>query len=84
MMTILCILLAPIFSYIRLKSGSVIAASILHGTLNGLGGLHNTILKGGSDLTNGITGVAGFIVLIIVNLLLYLFERKRVQRLNRL
>ena len=31
MMTIWCILLAPIFSYIRLKSKSVIAAAIMHG-----------------------------------------------------
>jgi membrane protease YdiL (CAAX protease family) len=34
MMTLVCLLLAPVFSYIRLKSKSVIAAVIAHGSLN--------------------------------------------------
>lgn len=39
MMIIFCLLLSPIFSYIRLKSKSVIAAVIAHGSLNATGWL---------------------------------------------
>lgn len=75
MMTIWTLLLAPVFSYITIKSGSVIAAAILHGTLNATYGLAIMLIKGGSDLTVGLTGAAGFIVLIVVNLGIYLFDR---------
>ncbi|MCD6125353.1 CPBP family intramembrane metalloprotease [bacterium] len=68
-----CILLAPIFNFIRLKSGSVIAASILHGTLNATYGIPIMFIRGGNDLLVGITGLAGFIVLAVVNLLIFIF-----------
>ncbi len=74
MMVIFCLLLAPIFSYIRLKSKSVIAAAIIHGSLNATAGLAIIIVKGGNDLIIGVTGVSGFIVLLIVNLCIFLFD----------
>ncbi len=63
MMIIWCILLTPLFNYIRIKSKSVIAASIMHGTLNGTAGIALLLVKGGNDLSVGITGLAGFIAL---------------------
>ena len=51
MMTILCVLLAPIFGYVRIKAHSVIAAAIIHGTFNATYGLAITLVRGGSDLT---------------------------------
>lgn len=74
MMTIFTLLLSPIFSYIRLKSQSVIATSILHGTLNATAGLSILAIKGGNDLTVGVTGLAGFLVLIAVNIGLFIYE----------
>ncbi len=74
MMTIWCILLAPIFSYVRLKAKSVIAAAILHGSLNATAGLAIMVVKGGNDLLIGVTGLAGFIVLIIVNIGLFIYD----------
>jgi len=74
MMILWCLLLAPIFSYIRIKSGSVIAAAIIHGSLNATYGLSIMLIKGGNDLTIGVTGLAGFIVLFIVNLCIFLFD----------
>jgi uncharacterized protein len=74
MMTIFTTLLSPIFSYIRIKTESVIATSILHGTLNATAGLSLMVIKGGSDLTVGVTGTAGFISLIFVNIALLLYE----------
>jgi membrane protease YdiL (CAAX protease family) len=68
MMVVLCVLLAPIFSYIRLRAKSVIAAAIMHGTLNATAGMSILMVKGGNDLTVSVVGLAGFIVLAIVNL----------------
>lgn len=74
MMIAWCILLAPIFNYIRLKSKSVIAASILHGSLNANAGLAIMVVKGGSDLVAGVTGLAGFITLFIINTCIFIFD----------
>lgn len=68
MMTAFTILLAPIFSYVRIKARSVIAAAVLHGSLNATAGLAIMVVKGGDDLTTGMTGVAGFITLGVVNI----------------
>jgi membrane protease YdiL (CAAX protease family) len=67
------LLLSPIFSYIRIKSGSVIAAAILHGTLNATGGLSIMIVNG-NDLVTGVTGASGFIILSILNLLIFVLD----------
>ncbi|MBN1691666.1 MAG: CPBP family intramembrane metalloprotease [Dehalococcoidia bacterium] len=69
------ILLAPLFSYIRLKSRSVIAASIFHGTINAVPGLAVILLSGGDELTIGLTGLAGFIVVALADLLLFVYDR---------
>ena len=74
MMTIWCILLAPIFSYVRLKAKSVIAAAIFHGSFNATAGLAVMVVKGGNDLLIGVTGLAGFIVLVIVNIGLFIYD----------
>lgn len=74
MMIVFCILLAPIFGYIRLRAKSVIAAAIMHGTLNGTAGMSILTVKGGNDLTVGIVGLAGFIVLAIINLGIFVYD----------
>jgi uncharacterized protein len=71
MMICLCLLLAPIFSYIRIKAHSVIAAAVMHGTFNATYGLAIVLVRGGSDLTTGVTGLPGFLVLTAINLLLW-------------
>jgi membrane protease YdiL (CAAX protease family) len=75
MMVILCVLLAPIFGYVRFKAKSVIAAAIIHGSFNGTYGLAIVVVKGGSDLTVGVTGLSGFIVLAAINLGLLIYDR---------
>lgn len=68
MMICWTMLLSPLFSLVRLKSGSVIAAAVMHGTLNASYGLAIMVLKGGSELLVGLTGLAGFIVLVVINI----------------
>lgn len=74
MMTIWCVLLAPIFSYVRLKAKSVIAVAIIHGSLNATAGLAIIVIKGGNDLLVGVTGLAGFIVLMLANIGLSVYD----------
>lgn len=74
MMIVFTLLLSPIFSYVRLKSKSVIAAAIIHGSLNATFGLPLLVIKGGNDLIIGLTGLAGFIVLTLANGAIYIYE----------
>lgn len=74
MMTVFTLLLSPIFSYVRLKAKSVIAAAVIHGSLNATVGLAIMVVKGGNDLIVGITGLAGFIVLAVVNLGIFVYD----------
>jgi uncharacterized protein len=74
MMTIWCILLSPLFLYFTIKARSVIAASVMHGTLNGTTGLAILLIEGGNDLTVGMSGLAGFISLIMVIVGFYVYD----------
>lgn len=76
MMVVFCLLLSPLFGYLRLRSGSVLAAAVAHGTLNGTAGLSAMVLAGGNDLMVSVTGLAGFVVLAAANLLLYWYDRQ--------
>jgi membrane protease YdiL (CAAX protease family) len=75
MMIVWTLLLSPIFSYVRLKGKSVLAAALIHGSLNGTAGLAVMIIEGGNDLTVGVTGLAGFLVLAVVNAGIFVYER---------
>lgn len=75
MMVVFTLLLAPVFTYITVRADSVIAAAVMHGTLNGTAGIPLMVLRGGSDLTVGVTGVAGFIVLALVDLGIFVYDR---------
>jgi membrane protease YdiL (CAAX protease family) len=79
MMVIWCMLLGPIFALIRIKSKSVVATSILHGTINGITNLAVMLVRGGNDLTTGLMGFPGFIILILVNLVI-LFSYRNHER----
>ncbi len=65
LMIIFCMLLSPLFLFLVIKTKSVIAAAMMHGVMNGTAALSIMAIKGGNDLTIGITGVAGFITIVI-------------------
>ncbi|MCB9677661.1 MAG: CPBP family intramembrane metalloprotease [Alphaproteobacteria bacterium] len=75
MMTVWCMLLAPPFHYVRLRTGSVVAAAVMHGTLNACAGIALLFLDGGSDLLVGVTGLAGMLALVVPNALILAFDR---------
>jgi membrane protease YdiL (CAAX protease family) len=74
MMIVWCILLTPIFQFINIKSKSIITAAIAHGTLNGVAGITIMTITGGNDLTAGITGLTGFIALLIFNIGFFIYD----------
>jgi membrane protease YdiL (CAAX protease family) len=74
MMTGMTVLLSPLLSYLTLRAGSVVAAAIFHGTFNATAGLAILVVTGGSDLIVGVTGLAGFIVLLLANIVLFVFN----------
>ncbi len=75
LMTVLTVLLAPLFAAVRLRGRSVIASSIAHGTVNATAGIPAFLVLGGNDITKGITGVAGFVALAVANVVLFLWLR---------
>jgi membrane protease YdiL (CAAX protease family) len=75
MMIIWCILMSPVITYMVIKSKSVITAAIYHGTLNAIAGIGVLYLVGGNDLTNGVTGIAGFITLLSINIAFFLYDK---------
>jgi membrane protease YdiL (CAAX protease family) len=75
LMTVQTLLSAPLFSYVCLKADSVVAAAIFHGTSNGMSVLATMGLEGGNDLLVGDCGLAGFLVLLVANLGLVVFDR---------
>ena len=75
LMCIFCILLGAIELYFVMKTHSVYPAAITHGTFNALAGFVLFFVKGGDDLTVGMTGVAGFISLAIVLAAIWAYDR---------
>jgi membrane protease YdiL (CAAX protease family) len=76
MMVAFCVLVTPLMVFIRERSGSVIMAAIAHGTINALGGLPILYLIGYKELLSGITGLAGFIVLAVADIVILLLKNK--------
>ncbi len=75
MMVVFALLLTPILTYVRLKSHSTVSAAVFHGSVNGLGGISIMALAGGNELSVGLTGLAGFIVIAGAVMLLVLYDR---------
>jgi membrane protease YdiL (CAAX protease family) len=74
LMTAMTVLLSPLLGYLTIRANSVIAAAIFHGTFNATAGLAILVIRGGNDLTTGVTGLAGLIVLAVMDLGLFAFD----------
>ena len=74
MMVVLCFLLAVMLMYFRKKSGSVIVAAIMHGTINAVAAVSTMVITPANDLLYGAAGVAGMLVLLAVNVCLFLYD----------
>lgn len=75
MMVAFCLLLAPLFAHVRARAGSVLAPSIMHGTLNATAGV-TVFLAGGGDLLTGPAGLSGLTALALANAALAWVRRR--------
>jgi membrane protease YdiL (CAAX protease family) len=66
-MTAFCVLLSPLMQWVRARAGSVLAAAVMHGSVNALFTLALMAVKGGDDLTMGATGLPGLLTLLAFN-----------------
>src|SRR5699024_5106100 len=79
MITVSCMLMSPIISFITIKSRSVFPAAFFHGVINGSASLGIMIVAGGNpELLNGLNGLAGFIVLLVVNVIIFIRTRSTI------
>jgi membrane protease YdiL (CAAX protease family) len=78
--TVNCVFLGMVFSYVRVRAKSVIAAAVMHGTYNATAGLAIMLIVGGSDLTTGVPGLPGVIVAALVASALFLIDRFVIRR----
>jgi membrane protease YdiL (CAAX protease family) len=76
MMVVFSLLLAPLLAFVRERGKSVLAATVMHGSINATAGLSVMLLSGGSDLTIGMTGAVGLVVLIAANVGVWAYERR--------
>ena len=75
MMVVFCILVGIIELYFVLKSKSMVVAAIMHGTINAVAGLTIYFTQGGNDFLNGMTGLAGFIVMVVAILCIWIYDK---------
>jgi len=72
----LCLLMGPLYSWIRLKSGSVWGPCLLHGTTNGAAG-YFLLAQSSMDMPwKGLLGIGGFVALSISVFLIWAAHRK--------
>ncbi|MFN4245197.1 MAG: lysostaphin resistance A-like protein [Brevinematia bacterium] len=76
LMILFCVVLSFVMNYFRQKSGSVILSSMMHGTLNGIGGLYIYANSVKNDILYNLTGVSGIIAVIVFIIILILFDRE--------
>jgi membrane protease YdiL (CAAX protease family) len=75
LMVVMCVLLGTIELYFVLKSKSMIVAAILHGTINAVSGITIYFTLGGNDFLNGMAGLAGFIVMAVTILCIWIYDK---------
>ena len=75
MMVLLCILLGIIELYFVLKSKSMVVAAVMHGTFNAVNGITIYFILGGNDFLNGMAGLAGFIVMAVTILCIWVYDK---------
>ncbi len=68
-------LLTPLFNYVRLRSGSSIAAGLFHGALGASAGIAVAPVAGGSGLLKGIQSFPFCAVLLVANVVLFAYDR---------
>ena len=75
LMVVFCTLLALLFDWSRSRSRCVWGPCVLHGIINGSAGLFALFSAGGHSLVNSPVGIAGFIALAMLAVVVLLLDR---------
>jgi membrane protease YdiL (CAAX protease family) len=70
-----CVLASPLHTYVRARSGSCVAAAVMHGTFNAMAGVPVLFLRGGETLWVGPLGIASLLGLVLVTALVAALDR---------
>ena len=74
-MTVATVAMAPIYTYLTVRARSVLAATVLHGSFNGIGALSLVYLTGAGELLLSPVGVAGIGAALLVTGLCVVHDR---------
>lgn len=83
MMVVFCLLAAFLFDWSRVRVGAVWGPCVLHGIVNGSAGAFVLFAAGGHVLVGSVVGVAGFMALALLALLVLLVDRRYRSLLRR-
>ena len=75
LMVVFCVLVGVLELYFVLKTKSMIVAAVMHGTINAVSGMTIYFTLGGNDFLNGMTGLAGFIVMALTILCIWIYDK---------
>jgi len=79
-----CIAASPLFTWIRDRSGSVVATALLLGLINACQPLSVMMLSSSDELMTGIRGLSGIIILGVINLVIFISSQSHKGQFQKL
>jgi membrane protease YdiL (CAAX protease family) len=76
MLLVFTLLASPLYVFLRMRSGSVLAPAVCHGSFGASMLLTFAPVAGGTELTSGLIALPGILVMLAVNLGLFLIVRR--------
>jgi membrane protease YdiL (CAAX protease family) len=84
MMCLFTMAVAPLFSYVRAKTRSILGSCMLHGMINATGSMYLIYVADGNELYSFVAGWAGIIAAVLIVIVIYFLDRKFVGDYRRL
>ena len=78
MMCLFTIAISPLFTYVRVKTKSILGPCMLHGMINATGAMYSLYIANGNELYSSIAGWAGIIAGIVLTFCILFFDKKLV------
>ena len=76
--------ISPLFTYIRIKSNSIIGPCALHGMINATGAIFLLYVANGNEFYASVAGWAGFIAAVFTIGGIYIFDKKFLQEFHEI
>lgn len=79
MMCLFTISMSPLFTYVRVKTKSILGPCMLHGMINATGAMYALYIANGNELYSSIAGWAGIIAGIVLTICIFFLDKKFVR-----